>query len=124
MLQFISGCNTAEALVQSAIQYIVKAMEGFASQPENVMKAFDILESLVQLPPKLLKACHVAVLPTLLRILDVICVELRHKSLEPTYIDRMFDALEKCCENLNEAIVPYFPMPIRNAECRKFDEST
>lgn len=57
LVPFILGHNNAETTLQQAIPYIVKALQGFATQdPEQFIKAFDILESLADFTPKLLNA--------------------------------------------------------------------
>lgn len=55
LVPFILGNNNAEATYQKAIPYILKALQGFAVQdPDNFIKAFDILESMADYTPKLL----------------------------------------------------------------------
>lgn len=57
LVPFILGNNNAEATYQKAIPYILKALQGFAVQdPDNFIKAFDILESMADYTPKLLNS--------------------------------------------------------------------
>ncbi|XP_012138134.1 importin-4 isoform X2 [Megachile rotundata] len=48
-------------------------------------------------------------LPVLFEYLGQICAHIRQEKKEPPSVDRMFYALEKFCENLNESLLPYLP---------------
>ncbi|KAJ6642756.1 Importin-4, partial [Pseudolycoriella hygida] len=55
LVPFILGHNGAEATYQKSIPYVVKALQCFAQQnPENFVRAFDILEFMADFTPKLL----------------------------------------------------------------------
>lgn len=55
LVPFILGHNGAESTYQKSIPYVVKALLGFATQqPDNFIRAFDILENMADYTPKLL----------------------------------------------------------------------
>lgn len=73
LVPFILGHNGAEITYQKAIPYVVKALQGFAvQQPDQFIKAFDILENMADYTPKLLTSN--------LKLLVDFCLELAHNA--------------------------------------------
>lgn len=73
LVPFILGHMTAEQTYQKSIPYVVKALQGFAvQQPEQFVKAFDILESMADYTPKLLTSN--------IKLLIDFCLELAHNA--------------------------------------------
>lgn len=61
-MPFILGHNGAEMTYQKSIPYVVKALQCFAQQqPDNFVKAFEILEYMADFTPKLLTP-HLSIL--------------------------------------------------------------
>lgn len=54
LVPFILGHTGAEITYQKSLPYIVKALQCFADNPDDFLKAFDILENMADCTPKLL----------------------------------------------------------------------
>lgn len=70
LVPFILGYTGAEQTYQKSLPYIIKALQGFANQPDDFLKAFDILENMADYTPKLLT--------TSLKMLIEFCLTLSH----------------------------------------------